>query len=444
MAGKIRPKIRDSIIQALSAGVVPGQGLQHIQVGRFQEVQSLIQDIDRVSDGGSAFRLIVGEYGAGKTFFLHVIRQIALEKKQVTLHADFSPERRLVASQGQARNLYSEMVSNMSTRSRPNGGALGAILEKFVSESIALAEKKDLNPNQLIEDRLTKLHAFVGGYDMTKVIVSYCQGHENGNDELKQSALRWLRGEYTTKTEARQDLGVRNIISDNMIYDAIKLLAEFVVLAGFSGLFVMLDEGVNLFKITNTISRKSNYEMLLRILNNTLQGEAEHFGMLLGLTPEALYDPRRGLCSYDALSSRLAPNKFAQQAGLTDFNQPAISLQSLSPEELIILLDNICNVYASGNKENYLIDKAGIEAFMGHCFNTIGAAYFKTPRETIRAFVHLLSMLEQYPEKHWKNFIEQIHIEQDIEKSKKDSNEKDDIALKMSFQVDNDLANFKM
>jgi len=441
---KIRPKTRDSIIQALSAGVVPGQGLQYIQVGRAQEVKALIRDIERVADGGSAFRLIVGDYGAGKTFFLHVIRQVAMERKLVTVHADFSPERRLVASKGQARNLYSELVSNMSTRSRPEGGGLGAIIEKFVAESITQAEQQGTPPRTFIEERLTILHDYVGGYDMVKVLSSYCQGHENGNDELKQNALRWLRGEYTTKTEARQDLGVRTIISDNMIYDAIRLLAEFVALAGFSGLFVMLDEGVNLFKIANTTSRKSNYEMLLRILNNTLQGEAKHLGFLLGLTPEALYDPRRGLCSYDALSSRLAPNQFAQQAGLTDFNQPTINLQSLSPEELFLLLANIRNVYAGGQKDKYLIDETGMQSFMNHCNNTIGAAYYKTPRETIRSFVQLLSMLDQYPEKSWPDFVEQIQLESNPELTDPPQNEHKQLTVALTPQSDDDLKGFKL
>jgi hypothetical protein len=441
----IRPKTRDAILQALSAGVVPGQGLQYIQVGRASEVKALIRDINRVSDGGSAFRLIVGDYGAGKTFFLHVIRQVAMEHKLVTVHADFSPERRLVASNGQARNLYSELVANMSTRSRPEGGALSAIIEKFVAKSITQADQQNIQPHQLIEQQLSILQDYVGGYDMVKVLSCYCQGHETGNEMLKQNAIRWLRGEYTTKTEARQDLGVRTIIDDNMIYDAIRLLAEFMVLAGYSGLFVMLDEAVNLFKITNATSRKANYEMVLRILNNTLQGEAKHLGLLFGVTPEALYDPRRGLCSYDALASRLAPNQFAQQAGLTDFNQPTISLQSLSPEELFLLLMNIRNVFAGGNEKVHLIDEIGMQSFMNHCNKTIGAAYYKTPRETIRAFVQLLSMLDQYPDKTWQDFVQQVQVKHGIEPIM-ESVEEDDNAngIGLASKGNDDLNSFTL
>ena len=414
-SGKIRPRVRDSILGALSAGVVPASGLQYVQVGRAAEVKALLRSISVVADGGAIFKLVVGDYGAGKTFFLHLVRQLAFEHKLVTVHADFSPERRLVASQGQARNLYGELVSNMSTRSRPEGGALGGIIEMFVAAAIKDAGAQHVGAQELIESRLSPLKDLVGGWDFTQVLSSYCRGHESGNDELKQHAMRWLRGEYTAKTDARRDLGVRTIIDDGMFYDAIKLLTRFVVIAGHGGLFVILDEAVNLFKITNTQSRTLNYEMVLRILNDTLQSGsgAQNLGMVMGITPEALYDPRRGLCSYDALASRLAPNRFAEQSGLVDYNQPTVHLQNLTPEELYILLGNIRNVYSGGGTDPLLIDDEGMKAFMTHCHKNIGAAYFKTPRETVRAFVNLLSILEQYPDKHWQDFIDQVVVKPD-------------------------------
>lgn len=414
---KIRPRVREAVIRALSAGVVPSQGIQYIQVGRAPEVKAMIRSIEAVADGGSIFRLVVGDYGAGKTFFLHLVRQLAFEHKLVTVHADFSPERRLVATAGQARNLYSELVSNMATRSRPDGNALGAIIEVFVGQAIKDAAVAGTAAHQLVEDRLAGLQDLVGGWDFAKVLSTYCHAHETGNDGKKQAALRWLRGEYTTKTEARKDLDVRTIVDDNMIYDALKLLARFMVIAGQGGLFVMLDEGVNLFKITNSQSRTANYEMILRILNDTLQGEAsaQGLGILIGITPEALYDHRRGLCSYDALNSRLAANRFAEETGLVDYNQPTIHLQNLSPEELFLLLGNIRNVFAGGDSEKQLIDDQGMKAFMQHCNQTIGAAYFKTPRETVRGFVNLLSMLDQYPDKSWRDFIDNLTIAEDVE-----------------------------
>ena len=438
----IRPRMRDSILQALAAGVVPGQGIQHIQVGRAQELNALIRDIERVADGGSAFRLIVGDYGSGKTFFLHVVGQVALEQRLVTISADLSPERRLVSSKGQARNLYSELVSSMSTRSRPAGGALSGVIERFISECLVETKKTNTPVHKVINERLAPLQSYVGGYDMVRVLTEYCLGHESGEDVRRQNALRWLRGEYTTKTEARQDVGARSIIDDKTVYDAIRLLAEFVVLAGYGGLFMMLDEAVNLFKISQTVSRTSNYEMILRILNNTLQGEAKHLGVLFGIAPEALYDPRRGLCSYDALNSRLAPNQFAERAGLVDYNQPTIQLQSLAQEELFVLLQHIRKVFGSGADQSTLIDDEGIEAFMTHCNKTIGAAYYKTPRETIRSFTQLLFLLEQHPDQHWSDHVKQLKVQADHEPDIPEIDDDDDAVS--SPPGDSDLAKFKL
>lgn len=415
---KIRPKVRDGILRALSAGVVPAQGIQHIQVGRAPEIKAMIRSIDSIADGSSVFKMVVGEYGSGKTFFLHLVRKLGFEKKVLTMHADFSPERRLVATNGQARNLYSELVSNLSTRSRPEGGALPAVIEMFVGECLAEAKQSGGDVETLIDDKLSPLRELVAGYDFARVITHYCKAHESGNDALKQSALRWLKGEFTAKTDAKKELGdVRTIIEDKTIYDAIKLLAKFLRIAGHGGLLVMLDEAVNLFKISHLQSRTSNYELVLTILNDTLQSNSttEGLGVLFGITPEALFDPRRGLCSYDALASRLSPNQFAEQTGLVDYNQPTIHLHNLTPEELFLLLDNIRTVFAAGDRSELLIDDDGLKAFMDHCHKTIGSAYFKTPRETVRGFVNLLSMLEQYPDKGWKDFINEIKIEDDVD-----------------------------
>lgn len=411
----IRPRIRDSVLRALSAGVVPATGLQYVQVGRAAEIKAMLRSLEAVADGGAVFRMIVGDYGAGKTFFLHLVRQLAFEHKLVTVHADFSPERRLVASQGQARNLYAELVSNMATRAKPEGGALAGVIEVFVTDCAREAQSAGQSTDTVILNRLQPLQELVGGWDFAKVLASYCQGHEQGNDALKQSAMRWLRGEFTTKTEARKELDIRTIIDDSMFYDAIKLLTRFVTIAGYQGMMVSLDEAVNLFKITHSQSRTQNYEMILRILNDTLQSGSgsENLCVLMGITPEALYDPRRGLCSYDALNSRLAPNRFAEESGLVDFNQPTIHLPSLSPEELFLLLANIRHVFASGKQDEYLIEDAGLKAFMVHCNQKIGAAYFKTPRETVRGFVNLLSMLEQYPDRQWSDFLDKVEIQED-------------------------------
>jgi len=410
---KIRAKERDAIIQSLKSGVTPKIGIQHIQVGRVNEIKALYQDIERIIEGGSTFRLIIGDYGSGKTFFLSVIRSIALEKKLITINADLSPNRRIHASSGQARNLYSELMRNLSTRNKPDGNALSSVVERFITVARKEADQRQIAVSNVIHDKLVSLTELVGGYDFAKVIDAYWKGHETDNEGLKSNAVRWLRAEYTTKTDARKDLDVRTIISDNSFYDALKLMSLFVRQAGYSGLLVNLDEMVNLYKLSNTQARTSNYEQILRILNDCLQGSAEYIGFLFGGTPEFLLDPRRGLYSYEALQSRLAENRFAQQAGVIDYSSPALHLASLTPEEIFILLKNLRHVFAGGDTSKYQIPDDALKAFLVHCSQTIGEAYFRTPRNTIKAFLDLLAVLEQNPSMEWSGLISKISIEPD-------------------------------
>ncbi len=413
-AKRIRPKEREAIIQSLRSGVTPKVGIQHIQVGRVHEIKALCQDIERVSDGGSAFRLIIGDYGSGKTFFLSVIRQIALEKKLVTVNADLAPDRRIHASDGQARNLYSELMRNLATRNKPEGNALTSVVERFITQVRMSADQEGKSVESVIQSRLSDLNELVGGYDFSKVIEAYWRGHENDNEALKSAAIRWLRAEYSTKTEARKDLDVRNIISDHSFYDALKLMSLFVRQAGYAGLLVNLDEMVNLYKLNSGQARTSNYEQILRILNDCLQGSAEHLGFLLGGTPEFLLDPRRGLYSYEALQSRLAGNSFAEQAGVVDYSSPALHLASLTPEELYILLKNLRHVFAGGESDQYLVDDQALVAFLKHCSETIGEAYFRTPRNTIKAFLDLLSVLDQNDHLEWKKLLGNVSIAPEV------------------------------
>jgi len=408
---RIRLKERDAIIQSLKAGVTPKIGIQHIQVGRVHEVKALYQDIQRISEGGSAFRLIIGEYGSGKTFFLSVIRSIALSEKLITVHADLAPDRRIHASSGQARNLYSELMRNLSTRNKPDGNALASVVERFVTVARQEADSNQVSVSSIIHKRLSSLTELVGGYDFAKVIDAYWIGHEEDNDTLKTNAIRWLRAEYNTKTDAKKDLGVRSIISDASFYDALKLMSLFVRQAGYSGLLVNLDEMVNLYKLSSTQARTSNYEQILRILNDCLQGTAEHIGFLLGGTPEFLLDPRKGLYSYEALQSRLAENSFAQKADVVDYSSPALHLANLTPEELYILLKNLRHVFASGDASKYLVPDEALKAFLYHCSQTIGEAYFRTPRNTIKAFIDMLAILEQNPSMSWNSLIDTVNIQ---------------------------------
>ena len=410
---RLRSRERTSIIQSLKAGVTPRIGIQHIQVGRAQEIKALDQDVETIARGGSAFRLIIGEYGSGKTFFLGVVRAVALEKRLVSVSADLSPDRRIHASGGQARNLYSELMLSLATRNKPEGKALSNVVERFVNVARQEAEKKDLSVSSVIGNRLSSLSDYVGGYDFARVIEAYWNGHESGNDELMSNALRWLRAEYSTKTEARKALGVRTIISDTSFYDNLKLMSLFVRQAGYRGLLVFLDEAVNLYKLNSKQARESNYEQILRILNDCLQGSADHLGFLMGGTPDFLLDTRKGLYSYEALESRLAENTFARKAGVVDYSSPVLRLDNLTPEELYILLKNIRSVFASGDETKYLVPDEALGAFLQHCDKTIGAAYFKTPRNTVKAFTAMLSVIEQNRNILWNDLISSIEIPED-------------------------------
>lgn len=428
----IRAKDRDAVIQSLRAGVVPRTGQHLVQVGRVKELESLMRDVERIADSGSGFRVVIGEYGSGKTFFLNLVRAIALEKKLVTMHADLNPDRRLHASGGQARSLYAELTKNLSTRTKPEGGALGGVVEKFIAQSKSEAKAEGIPAEDAIRKRLEHLAEMVNGYDFAEVIAAYYRGFEEGNEKLKSDAIRWLRGEFSTKTDARAALGVRTIIDDASVYDQLKLLARFVRMAGYSGLMVCLDEMVNLYKLSNTQARNSNYEQILRILNDSLQGTAEGLGFVLGGTPDFLMDTRRGLYSYAALQSRLAENTFAK-AGMVDYSGPVMRLASLTPEDFFVLLQKLRHVYASGDESQYLLPDPAIPAFMEHCSRRLGDAYFRTPRTTITAFINLLAVLEQNPDADWKDLIGGAEIVVDSGR-----------AAEMAPEDDDEFANFQL
>jgi hypothetical protein len=424
----IRPKDRDLIVQALRAGVVPHAGQHLIQVGRVKEVEVMLRDVERIGEGGAVFRIVIGEYGAGKTFFLNLIRATAMAQKLVTVHADLNPDRRLQGSGGQARSLFAELMKNLSTRAKPDGGALSGVVEKFVVQAKTDSKTQDVPLEDVIRARLNPLTEMVGGYDFADVLATYARAFEDGNDKLKADAVRWLRGEFTTKTEARAALGVRTIIDDDQMYDFLKLFARFVRLAGFGGLLVCLDELVNLYKLANRQARDNNYEQILRILNDVLQGTTEGVGFLLGGTPEFLLDSRRGLYSYPALQSRLAENTFAAKAGLVDYSGPVLRLTSLTPEDFYVLLQKLRHVYAFGDPAKYLLPDEGIEAYMAHTAKRLGEAYFRTPRTTITAFLNLLALLEQHPGTDWRPLLDAVSIEADTGAALEQAVDSDDLA----------------
>ncbi len=433
---KLRPRERDAIIQSLRAGVTPKKGLQHIQVGRVKEVEALLKDIERIADGGSAFRLTIGDFGSGKSFFLQLVRIIALEKGLVTIHADLAPDRRLHATGGQARNLYAELTRNLATRTKPDGNALTSVVERFITEARKKAKATGEKVNAVIEKRLNHLTELVGGYDFAKVIASYWQGHKEEDEQLKIDAVRWLRGEFSTKTDARKALDVRSIVTDASVYDHLKLLSLFVRQAGYGGLLVILDEMVNLYKLSSKKARVSNYEQILRMLNDCLQGSAEYIGFLLGGTPDFLYDPRKGLHSYEALQSRLAENTFAKAAGVIDYTSPTLHLANLAPEEVYVLLGNLRHVFAYGDHDKYLVPDEALVSFLEHCSKKIGDAYFRTPRNTIKAFVDMLAVLEQSDTLKWHQLIERVDIQKEINTDMPD--------VEIDTSDEDELATFKL
>lgn len=406
---RIRPRERDAVLQSLRAGVVPRRGHQHFQVGRADEIQALLGDLETLADGGSTIRFVIGEYGSGKTFFLFLVRALALEKGLVSTHADLNPDRRLHATGGQARSLYTELMANLSTRTRPEGGSVPSIVERFVSSARQEGRTRGKAPEEVFQERLHGLSEMVGGYDFAEVVEAYWRAHERGDDRVKSDVVRWFRGEFSTKTDARKALGVRTIVDDSNIYDHLKLFSRFVQLAGYRGLLICLDELVNLYKLASGRARKSNYEQILRILNDSLQGSSVGLGFLLGGTPELLMDPRRGLYSYEALHSRLAQNRFTRE-GLKDLSGPVLQLTNLSQEELYLLLQNLRHVHAGGDPEGYLLADEALMAFMKHCAQQVGEAYFRTPRNTIRAFLELLAVLEQNPGVSWRDLLSGVAL----------------------------------
>lgn len=398
-------RLSTALLNSLSAGVVPRSGLEYVAVGRKEEVAALLQDLENIAQGGAAFRLILGKYGSGKSFMLQLIRNYALERNFIVADADLSPERRLAGTNGYGVGTYRELVKNLSSKARPDGGALGAILEKWISGvQLEVAQggmdRNDPSFGEAVESKILEvvgqMQNLVNGFDFASVLTSYWRGHRLEDDVLKAAALRWLRGEFSTKTEARAALGVRVIIDDDSWYDYLKLLAQFVSGVGHRGLLVLIDETVNLYKITHSVAREGNYEKLLSMFNDTMQGKAEHLGLFFGGTPQLLEDPRRGLFSYEALRSRLSESRFGRE-GLRDYSSPVLRLPVLTHEEIFVLLQRIAEVHAGHHGVTMPLSNAEFTSFMQEAVNRMGADALLTPREVIRDFVGVLNIMTQNP-----------------------------------------------
>ncbi len=406
-AQKIPKRLTTALVNSLTAGVVPRIGLEHIAVGRRAEVEAILRDMENIGEGGAAFKFITGRYGSGKSFLLQTLRNYAMDRDFVVVDADLSPERRFVGTKGQGLATYRELMMHLSTRTRPDGGALESILQKWIASiQQEVMIEKSLRPNdpalnveveQKIFEITTEMQSLVHGFDFARVLSIYWNGYKLADDHQKQSALRWLRGEFPTKTEAKRELNVGVIIDDENWYEYIKLWAEFVSRIGYKGLLLFIDEAVNLYKISNSIARQSNYEKLLTMFNDTMQGKAENLGIFIGGTPKFVEDERRGLFSYEALRSRLIEGRYANQ-GYLNYTGPILKLEMLSHEEILILLQRLTQIHGQHFGYSSSLTNEDLISFMQTAVGRLGADQLLTPREVIRDFMDLLHTLHQNPE----------------------------------------------
>ena len=403
---KVPRRIAAVILNSLKGGVVPRIGLPYITVGREVEIQALLHDLDLIADGGASFRFLVGRYGSGKSFLIQTIRTHSMGENFVVADADLSPERRLQGGQGQGLSTYRELIRNLSTKTRPEGGALALVLDRWVINIQRKAVEEcgsssgtvyDQAFHSVLEAFLEPLCELVHGYDFSAVLKIYAFAFAEEDMEAKACVVKWLRGEYRTKTEARRELGVNACIADDSWYDYLKLLAEFLTGAGYKGLVVMIDELINLYKIPNSVTRQNNYEKILTMYNDTLQGKAHHLGIIMGGTPQSIEDRRRGVYSYEALRSRLTQGRFASE-GLSDMLALVIRLNPLTYEELLVLIEKLADIHAGYFEYQRSLTEDDLVSFLQIEFGRVGSDSHLTPREVIRDFIELLDIVYQNPD----------------------------------------------
>ncbi len=404
---KIPKRIASAVINSLKGGVVPRTGLPYITVGRELEIDALLHDVDIIADGGAAFRFISGRYGSGKSFLLQTIRSYVMDRNFVVVDADLSPERRLQGNKGQGLATYKELIRNMSTKTRPDGGALTLILDRWINSiRTETMEKTGISPeapgfSDAVEKRIyeviNSLNEMVHGFDFSRLLTLYYKASVSGDDDTKAKAVKWFRGEYSTKTEAKKELGINIIISDDDWYEYIKLFAIFLTKAGYSGMLVLIDELVNIYKIPNSITRQYNYEKILTMYNDTLQGKAKYLGIIMGGTPQCIEDNRRGVYSYEALRSRLAEGRFGRE-GIKDMLAPVIHLVPLTYEEMTVLTEKLADIHAQLFGYEQKLTQEDMIKFIQVEFGRIGTDSHITPREVIRDLIELLDILYQNPD----------------------------------------------
>lgn len=404
---KIPKRIASVVINSLKGGVVPRIGLPYITVGRETEIDALLHDVDIIEQGGASFRFIVGKYGSGKSFLLQTIRNYAMDKNFVVADADLSPERRLQGTKGQGLATYKELIRNISTKTRPEGGALTLILDRWISgvQSQAAAESGfDVEDPRFIKEVerkiyevISSLNEMVHGFDFAKLLTIYYRSYVNGDDESKAKVVKWFRGEYANKSEAKSELGVNIVIGDDDWYEYIKLFAVFLQKAGYNGFLILIDELVNIYKIPNSITRQYNYEKILTMYNDTLQGKASYLGIIMSGTPQCIEDTRRGIYSYEALRSRLVHGRFGNDE-IKDMFAPVIKLSPLTYEEMLVLIEKLADIHSQLFDYEQALTTDDLVSFIKIEYGRIGADVNITPREVIRDFIELLNIVYQNPD----------------------------------------------
>ncbi len=405
-------RIANIIINALKGGVVPRVGLEYITVGRTQEINAFLHDIDIIADGGATFRFIVGKYGSGKSFLLQTIRNYATAKGFVVVDADLSPERRFAGTKGQGLATYKELIRNMSVKSKPDGGALPLILEKWISgiltdtAQLYTPESQDFNiqVERKIYSVTNDLEGMVNGFEFAKAVIAYWRAYQSDDQSTKSNVLKWFRGEYPSRKEAKEDLDINWIVTDETWYDFLKIFAAFMVSAGYKGILVMVDELVNIFKIPHSVTRQNNYEKLLTMYNDVLQGKAKNIGFIMGCTPQCIEDRYKGLFSYEALRSRLAEGHFSSE-DIKDMSAPIIRLQMLTHEEMYVLIEKLRDIHALLYDYQPMLSHDDLLYFINVEYNRVGADTHITPREIIRDFIELVGILHQNPQKTIKEIL---------------------------------------
>lgn len=415
---KVPQRIAQTVLNSLKGGVVPRIGLPYITVGRKNEIEALLHDVDIISEGGASFRFIVGRYGSGKSFLIQTIRNYVMDRGFIVVDADLSPERRLQGTRGQGLATYRELIGNLATKTKPEGGALTLILDRWISTvQMEAAQETGLTVGepaltQAVDQKIyavtSQISELVHGFEFATLLSRYYHAYIEGDDETKMKVVRWFRGEYALKREAKEELGVNIIITDDDWYEYLKLFAMFFRLAGYAGMIIMIDELVNIYKIPNSITRQYNYEKILTMYNDTLQGKAKYFGIIMGSTPQAVEDKRRGVYSYEALRSRLAEGKFSRP-GARDLLAPVIRLEPLTPEEMLVLCEKLADMHAGLYRYERTIDTVQLGEFIKLEYGRIGADQNITPREVIRDFIELLDVMYQNPD---LNMTELLHSDE--------------------------------